>query len=321
MEYRGSHMLRTLYKDSGFILAAVDNNGFETGGIRHEFDSDKLDLSRFDQEKQTANLKKMERIIHMLDLQGCSDDIDVSKLTAEDYRNLERLAISTIDHQPVSGLREDLPTITTLEIGSLCFALWLKQSKNDKGTYTFYNALDYLKPMYTGVKDKNNLPVPVAIIFDEEAYLKVSNIQFERLLPSFQRYSATPYIYDIANSVMLFMIGASDKATGKRKTKLIDTALEFAKWLESMPAEVWDKRVSALNRLQIIKRTRPLEDGEKEELLGIASQSADNAHIMAGTNILLERYDDVYFWLKKIPEEERQEFMKFPIFNLNKMSA
>ena len=64
MEYRGSHMLRTLYKDSGFILAAVDNNGFEIGGIRHEFDGDKLDLSRFDQEKQTANLKKMERIIH-----------------------------------------------------------------------------------------------------------------------------------------------------------------------------------------------------------------------------------------------------------------
>ncbi|MBQ9197305.1 MAG: DUF4365 domain-containing protein [Clostridia bacterium] len=321
MEYKGSNMLRTLYKDSSFILAAIENNGFETGGIRHEFDRDKLDLSRFNQASQTSNLKKMARFIQMLDLQGCTDDIDLTKLTAEDYRNLERLAISTVDHQPVSGLREDLPTITTIEIGSLRFALWLKQSKNDRGTYTFYNALDYLKPMYTGVKDKNDLPVPVAIIFDEEAYLKVSNIQFERLLPSFQRYSATPYIYDIANSVMLFMIGASDKASGERKTKLINTALEFAKWLESMPAEVWDKRVSALNRLQIIKRTRPLENPEKEELFAIAAQSADNAHIMAGTNILLERYDEVDFWLKRIPEDERKEFVKFPIFNLKKESG
>ena len=194
MEYKGSNMLRTLYKDSSFILAAIENNGFETGGIRHEFDRDKLDLSRFNQASQTSNLKKMARFIQMLDLQGCTDDIDLTKLTAEDYRNLERLAMSTVDHQPVSGLRDDLPTITTIEIGSLRFALWLKQSKNDRGTYTFYNALDCLKPMYTGVKDKNDLPVPVAIIFDEEAYLKVSNIQFERLLPSFQRYSATPYI-------------------------------------------------------------------------------------------------------------------------------
>ena len=117
------------------------------------------------------------------------------------------------------------------------------------------------------------------------------------------------------------MIGASDKASGERKTKLINTALEFAKWLESMPAEVWDKRVSALNRLQIIKRTRPLENPEKEELFAIAAQSADNAHIMAGTNILLERYDEVDFWLKRIPEDERKEFVKFPIFNLKKESG
>ena len=64
-----------------------------------------------------------------------------------------------------------------------------------------------------------------------------------------------------------------------------------------------------------------LENPEKEELFAIAAQSADNAHIMAGTNILLERYDEVDFWLKRIPEDERKEFVKFPIFNLKKESG
>ena len=316
MEYKAAHMLRTLLSDSSFMLAAIESNGFEVGGARIEFDKSRMDLSHFNVETQKNNLKTMKRFIQALDLQGCSDDLDLSKLTTEDYKSLNYIATSTIDHKPISGLRHDLPPVLTLTIGNLRFALWFKQSNKDPGTYTIYNALDYMKPMYTGVHDKNNLEVPVSIIFDEEAYLTVSNIQFDKILPSFEKYQATPYIYDISNSVMLLMISASDKAIGIRKKELLDTAMDFAIWLESMPSDVWDRRISILNRLQIVKRLRTYSEEEFKELFQIAANSSENPPIMVGTNILLEHYKEANFWLKQMSEEEQAGFTKFPIFNL-----
>ncbi len=314
MEYKASSMLRVLCKDCSFIVAAIKDNGFETNGVRHEFDKNSFDLSRFNIDTQEANIRLMERYIQMLDMQGCSDDLDLSNLTAEDYKNLNLLTATTLDHVTVSGIPDNLPPILSLSVGNLRFALWHKEIS--QGVYSIYNAMDYLKPIYTGIRDKDNLPVPVSIIFDEDAYLTVSNIQFERILPSFQKYKATPYIYDIANTVMLFMIGASDKASGTRKKQLIDTAMDFAVWLESMPLEVWDPRISILNRLQIIKRTRALTEAENEELYQILTVSADCYSIMAGTNILLERFKEIDCWLNKMTAKEQEDFMKFPIVHL-----
>ena len=316
IEYKASHMLRVLFSDSQFILAAIESNGLETNGNRIEFDKQKTDLSHFNIEAQKKNLKTMNNYIKVLDQLGCSDDLDISKLTAEDYRYLNYLVTCIIDHKPVSGLRNDIPPIITMTVGNIRLALWFRQDESDPNAYMIYDASEYMKPMYTGIHDKDNLEVPVSIVFDEEAYLNVSNIHFDIILPSFKKYQATPYIYDISNSVMLIMISASDKAIGKRKKQLQDTAMDFALWLESMPPEVWNHDVSVLNRLQIIKRSRKLSEEENKELFHISSESIGNPEIMTGVSILLERFEEAEYWFSLIPTEKQEAFKAFPICHL-----
>lgn len=96
--------------------------------------------------------------------------------------------------------------------------------------------------------------------------------------------------------------------------------MDFAIWLESMPSDVWDRRISILNRLQIVKRIRTYSEEEFKELFQIAANSSENPPIMVGTNILLEHYKEANFWLKQMSEEEQAGFMKFQIFNLWKES-
>lgn len=315
MKYTASHMLRVLSKDGAFVLAAIENNGFEVNGVRLDFRRCKLDLSNFDIENQRERIKAFERYVRMLDAQGCSDDIDLSKLSGEDYRNLDRLATATLDHQPVKELRADLPSVLTLTVGELCFALWFEKTKEDPDAYYIRNLMDYGKPVYTGKeKTKIDIPVPASIVFDDEAYLKVSNIQFEKLLPSFQQCPKSPFTYEITNAVLLMLITAYDKASGVRRKKLFETAMAFAEWLCSVPEEEWDSRIARLNLLQLKKRSPGLSSMDIDELYEMAETSSDREDILTGIYLLLGQQDQARRHFSRMPDQTKEDLRKFPIF-------
>lgn len=316
MNYKASHMLRVLNKDGAFILAAIENNGFEVKGVRIDLDRCQLDLSNFNIEIQRKNLKIFDRYVRMLDAQGSLDDIDLSKLANEDYRNLSRLATATLDHQPVKGLRPDLPPFLTLTVGELRFALWFEQMPEESNAYYIRNLMDYGRPVYTGkAKNKIDTPVPACIIFNDEDYLKVSNIQFEKFLSPFQQCEIGPFTYEIANDVMLRMITAYDKACGKRRKMLYETAMAFAEWLCSMPEDTWDKRIAKLNLLQLKKRSPGLSPTDVDELYEMAETSSDREDILTGVYLLLDQHDQAKRHFRRMPDQMQENLREYPIFH------
>lgn len=316
LKYKGSNMLRVVNKDGAFMLAAIENQGFEINGARFDFSQSMIDSNNFDIENQRNKLHSLNRYVRMLDAQGCSDDIDLSKLSDEDFRKLDCLTMATLEQKPIKGLRTDLPPILTLTVDNLRFALWLEPKKEEPGTYYIRNLLDYGKPVYAGKdKDKLNLLLPVAIIFNEEAYLKVSNIRFEKLLSSFQQCPTKPYKYGVANDVMLIMINAYDKASGERKKKLYNTAREFAEWLCSVSDEGIDKLVSKLNLLQIKKRSPGLSQTDIDELYEMAETNSDREELLAGVYLLLDQHSQAKRHFNRMPEDLQERFKRFPIYH------
>ena len=128
----------------------------------------------------------------------------------------------------------------------------------------------------------------------------------------------TPYIYDMANDVMLRMLGAYDEASGRRKELLYDTALAFAEWLEKAPDDVWDRRISILNRLQIIRRKRPFSSEETYALYCIIAASSDRMDVMVGACLLLDQQGQADFYLQKMGKEEQDRLLRYPIGHFRK---
>ena len=316
LKYKASDKLRVLEKDLPFIIAVVEKKSLTIGDNILDLSSDDFDMSNFDLQKAKEDAIEAHRWVLMLDAQGCTDDLDLSNMTARDWKELDRLTCAVIDHQPISGLKPDLMPITRLSIGNLQFLLSFEHIGDDEFTYMVSNALDCDSPVFAqGRTEDEKLPVPVGVIYRKEDFVSVSNIQFERLLPSFQEFEVTSYIYDVANDVLLRMIAAYDEADGMRKEKLYETSLVFVQWLESMPDSIWDRRISILNRLQVLKRKRPLNEDERKVLHGIAATSNDRIEIIVGAYLLLDQMEQADYYLHQMPLGDRENFKKFPIFH------
>jgi hypothetical protein len=83
-----------------------------------------MDSSNFDIEKEREHLSFAKDVVRVLNMLGCSEDIDINDMDDEDWRNLNRLLTAFLEKKPVKGLKEDLPPVTCLKIGKLKFAVF-----------------------------------------------------------------------------------------------------------------------------------------------------------------------------------------------------
>lgn len=314
LNIKPSSMLRKLAKDMPFIIAMIENLNIAFGNQTLDLSELKLNFLSFDLEEAKKNAENSARLVHMLDKQGCFDDIDINTLSGDDWANLDRLAIATLDRCPIPHLMPGLPLLAQITIGTLRFILMFQPTEENGDTYYIKNVLGIDRQIYVGKKDDNEkLPAPISIIYKKEDYKTASNILYDRLLPQFKEFEMTPYIYDMANEVMLRVLWAHDEVSGTRKNILYKTALAFAEWLETAPADVWDRRISTLNRLQIIKRRRLFTEEEEHRLYSIIAESADRRDIMVGAYLLLDQQGQADFYLQMMNKEERETLLQYPI--------
>lgn len=203
INYKNSEKVRILSKDLDFMLTILDKGYFKVNDIEIPFDHNGVDSSNFDIENERKRLSFVKDIVRVLDMLGCSEDIDINDMTDEDWRNFERLTVAFLEKKPVKGLKKDLPHVIFLKIGKLKFALYLKQYE-EKGTYEVY---DFFKTdIPVAFEDKNNaekmLPISQYSILHKNDFLTLNNINFDVLLPSFQK---AEHHYETFNKATLFL--------------------------------------------------------------------------------------------------------------------
>ncbi len=315
MNYKNSTKLRTLATDLHFLLDYIEKGYFQVGKTKFPFDEGGANFNDFDVDKEKGRLLFVQRSVKVLDMLGCKEDLDVTKLTGEDIRNLERLAVALIDKKPVLGLKPDLPPVLLMAISNLKFALLLVKGES-KGEYSIFDFFkSELSIAYEGA-DGEMIPTSQYAILHADDLLKIQNIQAELFLPSFQKVEEDDK-YIRANLFLLELLKAYD-ISGDKRQDLLKSADEFSKWLYEAPEQYLDYNIKCLNRYQVLKRERELNIEEVAELWSIAEDNSVTDECKLGAYLLLDQQVPAKRHFEKLTEAAQNEFKTYPIFRYYK---
>lgn len=315
INYKNSNKIRMLAKDLNFMISYIEKGYFEIKDIKVPFYPDKASIEKFNIEYQKRNLEYAKKVVQLLDMFHCYEDIDINLLNKEDWINLSKLVEAFIDRKPVEGLNKDLPHICYIKIGALKFIVNIQ--RNDK--VGSYNILDFFNiDLNNDIKYINKegeiLKTSKFIILSEKDLLTISNIDFDKLLPSFQQMEYNRETFTIANDFLLIILKAFDKAKGKRKDQLSKTCMDFSKWISEASNNDLDYDVQKINYLQTIKRFRNLNDIEINELEEIINSKNPSQECIVGAYLLLEQQKAAEIQFKNLSIEQQNEFKKLPIY-------
>ncbi len=315
IKYKNSRKMCVLSKDLDFLLAYIEHGAFKIGSVQFPFDYDGADFSNFDIEKEKEHLAYAKQIVHVLNMLGCSDDIDTKDMENEDWRNLNRLITAFIDKEPVSGLNENLPPVCSMNVGKLKFALYLKKcDEESKGKYEIF---DFFKTEFSVAfedKEGNSLPISQFCILRTNEFLTVSNMNYDVLLPSFKSAKHHYETFNRANWFLLDLLAAHDQATGERKEKLLKACEDFSEWIAEAPDEELDYQIKTLNRLQTIKRRRELNIEEIKTLYEMVENQDTREDCLVGAYLLLEQQAPAEIHYARLSPEEQNNLRDYPIY-------
>ena len=243
---------------------------------------------------------------------GCEDDIDIRDMNDEDWRNLRRMIIAFIDKKPVKGLNNNLPSVSCMRIGKLRFALYFK--KCDESDCEIYDFFKTELPMAFEDEKKQMLPISQFNLLNSNDFLTLSNINFDILLPSFQKVEHHSQTFNIANSFLLKLLNAYDKAEGDRKDKILKVCEDFSNWISEATDEELDYHIRTLNKLQTVKRIRDFNIDEISTLYEIVESSDTPEFCIVGAYLLLEQQQAAEIHFSRLSKEEQENFRDFPIY-------
>lgn len=316
VKYKNSDKIRVLVNDLDFMLTYYDKGYFKIGETKIPFDYQGIDSSNFDMDEERKHLIYAKDIVRTLDILGCEDDLDVKELKDEDWRNLNRLITAFIDKKRVTKLKSDLPIVICISVGELKFAVYMKKCE-EAGTYEIY---DFFKTEFpVAFEDKSNenmmLPISQFSILQTDDFLKLSNIDFDILLPSFQKAEHHKLTFDRANWFLIELLNAYDKANGKRKEKILKACKEFAEWISEANEDELDYQIKILNVLQTRKRDREFNLDEIKTLYSLVEGKDTREDCRVAAYLLLGQQQAAEIHFAMLSETEQENFKEFPIYH------
>lgn len=312
--YSHSDKIRILAKDLDFVLRCIDIGYFKVNGIKFPFNFDK-EYNNFEKEKQKENLAFAKNVVEVLDMLNCSEDISIKDMEKEDWDNLKYLMIAFFEKKPVTGLKEDLPKIGEIKVGKLRFIVYLKQCQ-EKGTYEIFDYfnVDLSVPFKNYEQSEEIIDISQYIFLNENDFLTLSNIDFNKLLPSFKNSESNEGAFSGGNYFLLELLKAHDKAKGNRKEKLLETCKNFSTWILEASEDEIDYQIKILNSLQTIKRFRVFSKEEIEKLYSIVENKDSDESCIVGAYLLLEQQQAAEMHFARLDEEEQKNFKEYPIY-------
>lgn len=316
IKYKNSNKIRILAKDLDFALTYLDKGYFKVDDIEFTQDYKSLNFPNFNIQIEQENLLFAKKIVQVLDMLGCDDDIDINVLSDKDWMNLNILIEAFVDEKIIKGLQDDLPPLVFIDVGKLRFLVYLKKCKG-KGSYRIF---DFFKTNLSVVyEDENNIgekiPTSQFSVLKVNDFLTLSNIDFDILLPSFKSIEHHYSIFDEANIFLLVLLNAYDRADDSRKEKLLKTCKDFSEWISEAPEDKLNYEIRTLNVLQTIKRYRDFNNDEIRILYSIVENGDTREDFIVGAYLLLGQQQAAEIHFEKMSEEEQNNFKEYPIYH------
>jgi len=314
IKYKNSNNARILAKDLKFMLDCIENGFFNMHGVKMPFHKENSDFSNFDCAKESEHLSYAENVVTALDLLNCDKDIDLSKLSNEDFRNLDYLITAFVDKKPVSNLKSGLPPIIKLSVGELSFALYLKPTVDCETTYEIFDFFKTEIPIVYEGEGGEKLPVSQFSILHTDDFLNLNNIRFDILEPSFEKGEKHYDTINRANWFMLDLLCAFDKSNAKR-TDILNAVKQFDEWIMTSTEEDLPNTIKKLNHLQMVKRERKLNITELTELYSIIESNTASEEVLVGVYLLLDQQPIAEMHFLKLSPKQQENFKTYPIYH------
>ena len=314
INYTPADSLRERIIDFKFWIEAVKSESIEFNRTAFQFSLDcKPSVNAWEDEFNFWN-----KAVQVLDILNISDDISIKSLSEFDYRELQTLINVFVNKQPVN-LRKDLPFNYVLSLCGLKIALIHMKSENDENNSTiedyFSNNFVFGYTLKDDPKKFEHFIPPFAVL-DNDAWGTISNINFEDIVPSFEKLLEKhndSNLFYVANDTLLAMLLAYDKT---RKKQLLEASIQLSIWVkDNCPSEVLCGNTRLINSLQSYKRIRNLDESERILLYVIADDSSLDSQIRIGAFLLLGNQDVAKFHFEKLDALIKSDFIERPIYH------
>lgn len=309
-----SNSLRKRLYDLRFLLAAIEHGSFEIAQHIH------LGMGELAADKETVKQWKgyygdVEFYVRFLDRVGVQEDLFISQLKNGEEVWLTKLANGVLSGE-VYECKKPESMFCVTPIGNLQILLVYEEiGHNDEGYQYKLHSLKEIKleiPSKTEGEEGREVPVISYVRHEKPEMLgTISNLDWERLVNEYERLvdKDREFYTELANEDMLAMIDQYDK-TGKGE--LLKNAMRVQDWLAKQTKDRLSRQSMVLNRLQIVRRMRPLRDEEREELAKIIAKSK-HAQMKYGAYLLMGDKINAKYWYGRLKDEERKEIDGRPI--------
>lgn len=302
---------RRRYNTARFVQEFLQSGTFSIDG--HSF-------LRIEQEREEdETLRRLEETVNSyrpfvetLDALGVTAKWDPEKMTPKELNDLDFMHAIFVEKKPLEGVELKSPVVNFNIQGAQVYAL---ARKREEGGYELIDILsdrlvvvfDY--PDQKAIdKDLGFDPVPALMALGEEEFAKAVNLKPDKFSEQLDRFPITAGNQTPLNQKVLEMLSAYDKGA-KQPQALLACAAILARKLFEFDA---DSQTYLLNLMQSLKRSRELDDGEKDLLRNLVID-AHERYVQAAAYALLGDDDMARRCLERCTEAEKAQIENYPI--------
>lgn len=295
-EFHKNSSLDILYNDALFLKKMESSTSIEIGGRTIKYEGFKLHRSVLN------DINLIIDFHNICEMAGMNIDTPWKNFSEADFKAVFK--VFAILHEKYEIEKGSLYKYE-LYIGSKVYPFIV--SRDESGQIQFTNRIYESK--YQGYVNNGEkyYKVPMFCDLSSDIFGHLYKYDYADLYHQVENTDFVIETLEILNYAVISLIGAYDEC-GE------DELLNIAMLILTKMYAVNDSLIYArMNEWQIKKRKGTLSDEDKNEIEKLLTKNSDNYQILCGLCALLDKKEKAHEYLNKIPENEKKEFLTFPI--------
>lgn len=250
------------------------------------------------------NLKMIDKTFKLLHVKK---DLSLGSLSKREIQNLQMLVNGILRHVVVPLRNNGAYGYGKLTIGNITVLLSSKKSPDGAGIILKDFFTDELCLAPEGVSPEKGHLVSPFILMTADMFGQIDNADLSSIVSSIRKFPFCDIYGERITYLLLELVKYYDMT---KSNECLTTALQLLDFLQECDDS--QEVVCQINRLQIEKRRRKLEDKEIKYLVSLKQQDIP-VQFQLAANILLESFQEAQLIYNQLSEEEQQIFDAFPI--------
>ncbi|MDK4318324.1 hypothetical protein [Corynebacterium pseudodiphtheriticum] len=269
-----------------------------------------------------VDLKQLRKTFHDFSKLFTLLEVDASLIRIQDFEENTR-QLSDIYHYFI--LKQDLIrehdklAAHTLKLGPWQLLFYsLKDYDRGKNMLKSFGNLDGQQLWWVPKDDPQNAcRVTPFEMYSPNQLSQILNLGLNNIIKTYENHTDDHSRFSLANTTVLKLITAADLQP-VRNQELLSGALNLSNFIRE---DVSMSDIAQINVWQISKRLGTLSDDNYNDIRrfqdNIGPDNDQWQQLKAAASILLDNRDDVSYYLRSLPEDDRKAFQDSPIFKLH----